>query len=288
MKESEIKNVVNKMTKKFKNGGLIDCLRNGGKYTECKACGGRVEKGQDGLVTDKHPYYRPNVLQSIFGAFSKNPQYPRYDGNGTYSGQVRPNGVQELEVKGPYGSYMQYTYPNGKIIIEDTRNGGVRYDHPESTKNSPFRKTAPADLVEMFQNVGARFYQDGGYLKAKGYHNKYSDKDTVTKIQNFLVSRGYDIGNAGIDGIYGKDTYNAIRKYQQDNGLTADGMWGEDTNSIHRVLNATNAPYRNDTSGRSGAHRGSEPGRNVSGLQSGKVSYTDMSNAEAKAIANPE
>lgn len=158
MKESEIKNVVNKMTKKFKNGGLIDCLRGGGKYTECKACGGRVEKGQDGgLVTDKHPYYRPNVLQSIFGAFSKNPQYPRYDGNGTYSGQIRPNGVQELEVKGPYGSYMQYTHPNGKIIIEDTRNGGVRYDHPESTKDSRFRKTAPADLVEMFQNVGTRF-----------------------------------------------------------------------------------------------------------------------------------
>jgi len=164
MKESEIKNVVNKMTKKFKNGGLIDCLRNGGKYAECKACGGRVEKGQDGLVTDKHEYYRPNRLQAIFGAFSKNPQYPRYDGDGTYSGQIRPNGVQELEVKGPYGSYMQYTHPNGKIVIEDTRNGGVRYDHPESTKNSPFRKTAPADLVEMFQNVGARFYQDGGSI----------------------------------------------------------------------------------------------------------------------------
>ena len=37
-------------------------------------------------------------------------------------------------------------------------------------------------------------------------------------------------------------------------GTKADGMWGEATNSFHRVLNATNAPYRNDTSGPSGAH----------------------------------
>ncbi len=38
MDESEIKNVINKMVKKYKNGGMIDCLRNGGSYGECKKC----------------------------------------------------------------------------------------------------------------------------------------------------------------------------------------------------------------------------------------------------------
>lgn len=183
MKESEIKKVVNKMTKKFKNGGLIDCLRGGGKYAECKACGGRVEKGEDGLV-GKHPYYRPNIIQSIIRVFSKNPQHPRYDGKGTYSGQILPNGIQELEVKGRYGSYKQYTHPNGKIVIEDTRNGGVRYDHPESTKDSPFRKTAPADLVEMFQNVGARFYQDGGSVNNTKKITKIEGLEKSQKLPN--------------------------------------------------------------------------------------------------------
>jgi hypothetical protein len=31
------------MTKKFNNGGMIDCLRSGGKtYAECKKCGGKT------------------------------------------------------------------------------------------------------------------------------------------------------------------------------------------------------------------------------------------------------
>lgn len=37
-------------------------------------------------------------------------------------------------------------------------------------------------------------------------------------------------------------------------GTNEDGMWGESTNSFHRVLNSTNSPYRNDVSGTSGAH----------------------------------
>lgn len=47
MNEQEINKIVDKMTKKFKNGGFIDCLRSGGKtYTECKKCGGNlIRKG---------------------------------------------------------------------------------------------------------------------------------------------------------------------------------------------------------------------------------------------------
>ena len=55
MNESEIKNVVNKMTKKFEKGGLlpkakfedggiIKCLKGGKTYAECKKCGGSVVK----------------------------------------------------------------------------------------------------------------------------------------------------------------------------------------------------------------------------------------------------
>ena len=51
MDESEIKNIVNKMTKKFKNGGLIDCLRAGGSLKTC-GCGAKVEKGAVGMEVD--------------------------------------------------------------------------------------------------------------------------------------------------------------------------------------------------------------------------------------------
>lgn len=49
MNESEINKLINSMTKKFKNGGMIDCLRAGGSLTECKKCGGKAPiKAQGG------------------------------------------------------------------------------------------------------------------------------------------------------------------------------------------------------------------------------------------------
>ena len=53
MNESEIKNVVDKMTKKFQNGGLIDCLRAGGSIKECKKCGGKTPVVKNQNPADK-------------------------------------------------------------------------------------------------------------------------------------------------------------------------------------------------------------------------------------------
>lgn len=48
----------------------------------------------------------------------------------------------------------------------------------------------------------------------------------VKKLQESLVAAGY---NVTADGQYGPKTAAAVRKYQQDNGLTVDGMAGEQT-----------------------------------------------------------
>lgn len=51
--------------------------------------------------------------------------------------------------------------------------------------------------------------------------------DEVTAIQRKLSERGYYY--AGIDGIYGKSTENAVIKFQKDNGLRIDGIAGNET-----------------------------------------------------------
>lgn len=56
-----------------------------------------------------------------------------------------------------------------------------------------------------------------------------SSGEEVTKLQNTLMDAGYDVGSAGADGIYGSATESAVRKYQQDNGLDADGVAGDQT-----------------------------------------------------------
>lgn len=51
----------------------------------------------------------------------------------------------------------------------------------------------------------------------------------VKKLQQTLINAGYNVGSTGADGIYGTNTANAVKKYQADNGLTVDGVAGEQT-----------------------------------------------------------
>lgn len=51
----------------------------------------------------------------------------------------------------------------------------------------------------------------------------------VMDVQKALVALGYDVGPTGIDGIRGKNTVAAIKKYQQDRNLKVDGDPGPET-----------------------------------------------------------
>ncbi len=51
--------------------------------------------------------------------------------------------------------------------------------------------------------------------------------ETVKQVQRKLLSWGYYSGS--VDGIYGQETYKAVKYFQQKNGLKADGIVGEET-----------------------------------------------------------
>ena len=51
----------------------------------------------------------------------------------------------------------------------------------------------------------------------------------VRTAQQALISRGYSCGNSGADGQYGSNTEQAVKRFQRANGLTADGIVGENT-----------------------------------------------------------
>ena len=59
---------------------------------------------------------------------------------------------------------------------------------------------------------------------------KYGSKgDEVKKLQQGLINAGYDLGSSGADGVYGGRTQAAVRQYQQANGLSVDGVAGQQT-----------------------------------------------------------
>ena len=51
----------------------------------------------------------------------------------------------------------------------------------------------------------------------------------VTLAQTKLIQQGYDVGKSGADGIYGSATEAAVKRYQADHGLKADGIIGPAT-----------------------------------------------------------
>lgn len=56
----------------------------------------------------------------------------------------------------------------------------------------------------------------------------YGDRgENVRKLQQSLMDAGYDVGSTGADGIYGQQTQDAVRRYQQAQGIDADGVFGE-------------------------------------------------------------
>jgi|FLYM01.1.fsa_nt_gi peptidoglycan hydrolase-like protein with peptidoglycan-binding domain len=66
---------------------------------------------------------------------------------------------------------------------------------------------------------------------------KGSDSSQVRDVQSALSSRGYDLE---VDGIAGKNTKNALRTFQKDQGLEETGMMDEAT------LNALNLDGESD------------------------------------------
>jgi len=56
---------------------------------------------------------------------------------------------------------------------------------------------------------------------------KGSRGNAVKQLQQSLNSLGYNCGTP--DGVYGNNTYNAVRRFQSNNGLTVDGIAGYKT-----------------------------------------------------------
>lgn len=51
----------------------------------------------------------------------------------------------------------------------------------------------------------------------------------VKTVQRILKALGYNVGGTGVDGDFGANTESAVKKFQKDKGLTADGIVGANT-----------------------------------------------------------
>jgi peptidoglycan hydrolase-like protein with peptidoglycan-binding domain len=100
----------------------------------------------------------------------------------------------------------------------------------------------------------------------------------VSSLQQQLSSAGYNIA---VDGIYGPETAAAVKAYQQSQGLSVDGIVGNQTwGSLNAASSAgygssssyTSDPYAGQSSSYSGSYSSSSSSSPYSGLYSGGAS----------------
>lgn len=55
--------------------------------------------------------------------------------------------------------------------------------------------------------------------------------DAVKELQKNLAELGYDVGPTGADGVFGPKTLAGLKKFQEEMGITADGIYNAETNA---------------------------------------------------------
>lgn len=70
----------------------------------------------------------------------------------------------------------------------------------------------------------------------------------VETMQKMLIKLGYSCGSAGTDGDFGSNTLAALKKFQKENGLTVDGIYGPKSKAkLTELYNTATKPVTSTT-----------------------------------------
>lgn len=202
MNESEINKLINSMTKKFKNGGFIECLRNGNKIADCK-CGDKigVKKALKGSVMDE------------------NPQLPKYakiiEGGGRYN---NPRRIYYAHNRADL-SRMPHNPKDGDIFSEELSVDPTVYWSNEIGKAAqPFGMNYPVRPTTYSNPYYLEYVQhDNSGLNVQSADHIDADKakaETSNKIRTIRNQQ-----NGGVVKAESGISMRQVRQAIRDNGL---------------------------------------------------------------------
>lgn len=163
--------------------------------------------------------------------------------------EVEPMTDAQVEsVKWLLNTYLKERY--GKLPVKKHKDvcatscPGKNYRYDEVTNAITESQIIVVDerkeLIKELQSVLNKVYNSG--LAVDGIIGTYTNNalrkvalknycanELVKFVQRRLIMNGRSVGNCGADGKYGKDTENAVRKFQTEKGLTVDGIAGINT-----------------------------------------------------------
>lgn len=109
-------------------------------------------------------------------------------------------------------------------------------------KKKNFKKITLISLTALVIYLAVNVFFNPYYNAVNAVSYYYGSRgDVVYKIQDKLKRWGYYTGS--IDGVYGYNTYTAVRKFQAKNGLSVDGVAGDRTLASLGISVASNKVY---------------------------------------------
>lgn len=100
------------------------------------------------------------------------------------------------------------------------------YGHKELYSTDCPGKNFPLDRIKREAAGSSCKLIYPGYLMK--INSRIKDNN-VKAVQGMLISKGYSVGRCGADGYFGEDTFEAVKRFQSNNGLLVDGIVGRDT-----------------------------------------------------------
>ncbi len=98
-----------------------------------------------------------------------------------------------------------------------------------STGDDWVRRLQKECNMQGFSNQKVDGYPGPNTLKGCPTLRKGASGNITKLLQERLISLGYDLSKYGADSNFGSETYEAVVKFQKDNGLTPDGIVGKNT-----------------------------------------------------------
>lgn len=119
---------------------------------------------------------------------------------------------------------------NGKVIEASGTQAGVCVSNLTANKWTYWGKLKGVDYSTQNSHVSpSEPTNEQKPVQTMPTLRKGDKGDYVSILQNKLLVRGYKLPRFGADGDFGNETLEAVKQFQRDHGLTADGVVGAKT-----------------------------------------------------------
>lgn len=172
-------------------------------------CSGLIESFS-GINKTAEGFYAMSTVKGPIGTFDRTPGYLVFRYSSTNKRMVHVG-----------------VFTGNDIVVEskDSDTGVVKSDYFRRNWTH-WAKPTFIEFIEGTTDPGPNFTLSRVIKLTTPNLMKGSD---IAGMQKVLISYGYPVGSSGADGVYGQNSYNAVRMFQENNYLKADGIVGKET-----------------------------------------------------------